>query len=373
MKRAFKLLILINLCFAAFGQVAVSPIVQPHQTFVNASGQPCSLCSLATFAAGTTTPLATFTDSTGTAQNTNPIILDASGGAEIWLGANSYKFALTDQTGALIWTADNVNAASILPCSSANAVQTANTAANGLTCDPTITINTSTHTLTVGVLSVDHVTIAASGTPTTWTFDTTTPATALASLGTVVTSFNGRGGPSITPTTGDYTCAEVTGCPTVPTIFYQSVNSGLTQRSKLNLISGTNATVSCVDNAGANSTDCTVSASISGTPKTCNAQGCYLVLPDGTAEEWITGAMQNDSGVGAGNPAQTLALPLVLTSTPISVICSALTSGETMGDDTHGSMQIVQTFNSTSITVQRYRLADHGSDPSQPLCFIVGH
>jgi hypothetical protein len=180
MKRYLLLFALfLGQCFA---QVPVTPIVQPRVTFVDAAGLPCSGCSLYSYAAGTTTPLATYTDASGTSQNTNPIILDAAGGANIWLGANSYKLLLKDPSGATIWSVDQVRSGSLLPCASANAIQAANSAVNGLNCDPTITINTVTHTINVGSLPTNHVTIGALGTPTSWTLDTTTPATAAASL-----------------------------------------------------------------------------------------------------------------------------------------------------------------------------------------------
>ncbi|MGH7594676.1 MAG: hypothetical protein ACRELE_12620 [Gemmatimonadales bacterium] len=167
----------------AYAQISVVPIINPHMTFVDAAGLPCSQCTLSTFAAGTTTPLATYTDSTGTAQNTNPIVLDPAGGANVWLSGNSYKLVLKSFLGATIWTVDNVNPGGLLPCSTPSAIQISNTGATGLTCDPTITINTSAHTINLGTLPKDHVTIGASGTPTAWTLDTTSPATALASMG----------------------------------------------------------------------------------------------------------------------------------------------------------------------------------------------
>lgn len=170
------------LCAVTHAQVPVTPISQPRVTFVNAAGGPCAGCTLQSFAAGTTTPQATYVDSTGTSQNTNPIVLDAAGGAFVWLGANSYKLILKDTSGATIWSVDNVSAGQLLPCSSANAIQSANTAVNGLTCDPTITINTTNHTVNVGTLPAGHVSIGALGTPTSWAFDTTTPASAVASL-----------------------------------------------------------------------------------------------------------------------------------------------------------------------------------------------
>lgn len=67
------------------------------------------------YAAGTTTKQATYTDSTITVPNANPIILDASGRAYIFLNALSYKFVLapatdTDPPTSPIWTRDNVTA-----------------------------------------------------------------------------------------------------------------------------------------------------------------------------------------------------------------------------------------------------------------------
>lgn len=67
---------------------------------------------LYTYAAGSSTPASTYTDSTGLIANTNPIILDSSGrvSSEIWLIAGStYKFVLNDVNGNLIWSKDNIS------------------------------------------------------------------------------------------------------------------------------------------------------------------------------------------------------------------------------------------------------------------------
>jgi hypothetical protein len=65
-----------------------------------------------TYAAGTTTPLATYTSNLGTTAHPNPIILDASGRiavGEIWLASTSiYKFVLKDANNVLIGTYDNI-------------------------------------------------------------------------------------------------------------------------------------------------------------------------------------------------------------------------------------------------------------------------
>ena len=63
---------------------------------------------LYTYAAGTTTPLATYTDDSGATPNTNPIILNSRGEASVWLGTAAYKFKLTDATNVEIWTVDNI-------------------------------------------------------------------------------------------------------------------------------------------------------------------------------------------------------------------------------------------------------------------------
>lgn len=63
----------------------------------DANGIPLAGGKLWSYRAGTTTPLATYTDSTGLVQNTNPIILDSTGSAPAWLGDSSYTFNLFDQ------------------------------------------------------------------------------------------------------------------------------------------------------------------------------------------------------------------------------------------------------------------------------------
>jgi hypothetical protein len=64
---------------------------------------------LYSYAAGTTTPLATYTDETAGTPNTNPIVLNSVGAASIWMGNLAYKFKLTDSVGNVQWTVDNVS------------------------------------------------------------------------------------------------------------------------------------------------------------------------------------------------------------------------------------------------------------------------
>jgi len=63
---------------------------------------------LYTYAAGTTTPLATYTTSTGLVANTNPIILDSRGEASVWLTSSKYKFVLKTAADVEIFTQDQL-------------------------------------------------------------------------------------------------------------------------------------------------------------------------------------------------------------------------------------------------------------------------
>lgn len=80
--------------------------------FFDNNGNPLSGGKIYTYEAGTTTPLATYTSSTGITAHTNPIVLDSAGrvpGGEIWLNyANLYKFVLKTSTDVTIATFDNV-------------------------------------------------------------------------------------------------------------------------------------------------------------------------------------------------------------------------------------------------------------------------
>jgi hypothetical protein len=80
----------------------------PKLQFFDNSGNPLVNGKLYTYAAGTTTPLATYTDSTASTPNTNPIILNSRGEANVWLASTSYKFVLKTSADAEIYTVDNI-------------------------------------------------------------------------------------------------------------------------------------------------------------------------------------------------------------------------------------------------------------------------
>ena len=85
----------------------ISP--QPKLQFLDSNGVPLSGGKVYTYAAGTTTPLTTYTDYTGNTANSNPVILDSRGECSIWLGTSSYKFKLATSTDVEVWTVDNIS------------------------------------------------------------------------------------------------------------------------------------------------------------------------------------------------------------------------------------------------------------------------
>jgi hypothetical protein len=80
----------------------------PKLQFFDANGNPLVGGKLYSYAAGTTTPLATYTGNTTTTANTNPVILNSRGEAGVWLSSSYYKLKLTDSNDVEIWTVDNV-------------------------------------------------------------------------------------------------------------------------------------------------------------------------------------------------------------------------------------------------------------------------
>ena len=79
----------------------------PKQQYFDANGNPLAGGKVYTYAAGTSTPKATYSDAAGVTPNANPVILDSRGEATIfWNGA--YKVTLATAADATIYTVDNV-------------------------------------------------------------------------------------------------------------------------------------------------------------------------------------------------------------------------------------------------------------------------
>jgi hypothetical protein len=90
--------------------VNLSPIGNGQQFFDN-TGLPLNGGLIYTYQAGSTTPLATYTDINGTIANSNPIVLDSSGRPpnEVWLTYGFfYKFVVKTSAGVTLGTYDNI-------------------------------------------------------------------------------------------------------------------------------------------------------------------------------------------------------------------------------------------------------------------------
>lgn len=221
----------------SYAQTIYPPINSPVFRALDANGNPLAGGKLFSYMAGTSTPQPTYADAGGASPNTNPVILDSTGQAKIFLSPSlNYKFILQDASGVQQWSVDNI-----------------------------------------------------AGNP----------------FIAPVSSVFGRTG-AILAQNGDYSCGQVTGAIcSLPTVFYQTVKangSAQTQRGNINLIPGSNVTISCVDNSGANQTDCTFTAASTVPARTCNSNGCYMLFPDGTIYAWgvVTAPTSGGTSVNVG-------------------------------------------------------------------------
>lgn len=92
--------------------VNLSPVGGVAAQFFDNDGNVLSGGKIYTYAAGSSTPAATYTTGAGIISHSNPIILDSSGrvpSGEIWLTDGiSYKFVLNNSSNTLIGTYDNI-------------------------------------------------------------------------------------------------------------------------------------------------------------------------------------------------------------------------------------------------------------------------
>ena len=93
--------------------VFLSPVGGVAAQFFTNTGAVLTGGKLYTYAAGTTTPLTSYTTNFGNVARTNPVVLDAAGrvpdGGEIWITSAIYKFVLKDSNDVLIANYDNIS------------------------------------------------------------------------------------------------------------------------------------------------------------------------------------------------------------------------------------------------------------------------
>jgi len=97
-----KRLALFLLLFAPYiwAQVPVSLAPVPKLQFFYPNGAPLAYGCVFTYQSNTTSPLATYTDYTGSTVNSNPVVLDGGGFASIWLlSGQAYTLAIKSSGG----------------------------------------------------------------------------------------------------------------------------------------------------------------------------------------------------------------------------------------------------------------------------------
>lgn len=140
------LLLLALLCpWTASAQGTVMPY--PNFLWVDTNGNPCNACTLDTWAAGTTTNQATYSDSALTTANANPVVLNSAGYATVYLSATSYRMRLRTSAGVTIWDRDNITA---VPTSSGNTDITTAVAGVALAAGDLVYLSDGSNSLTAG-------------------------------------------------------------------------------------------------------------------------------------------------------------------------------------------------------------------------------
>jgi hypothetical protein len=140
--------------------VNLSPVGGVAGQFFDNNGNPLVGGKLFTYAAGTTTPQTTFTSSSGSTPNSNPIILNAGGRvpSEIWLTDGlAYKFVLYTSTDQLVGSWDNISGinSNFVNFTSSQEIQTA-TAGQTVFTLTTMQYQPGTNSLTVYVDGVNQ-------------------------------------------------------------------------------------------------------------------------------------------------------------------------------------------------------------------------
>ena len=113
MKRLILLVMILVLLLApiqSMGATTAALVPNPKFTSMDSNGDPRVGAKLYTYETGTTTPKTTWTSSTKGASNTNPIILDSNGEADVWIDSTdgAYRFKLTDSNDVTLWTKDGI-------------------------------------------------------------------------------------------------------------------------------------------------------------------------------------------------------------------------------------------------------------------------
>lgn len=264
-----------------------TPLQAPYAQFFDSNGDPLSGGKVYTYIAGTTTPKATYTDAAGGTPAANPIILDSSGRAEIWI-TGTYRIDVYTSADVLVRSVDNVPAFTAGGDMTKAVYDAANIAQQvvGLTASQSLT-NKSVNgvTLTTGgsatqflngagsyaapVITPTATPVALSGTSSTITVDFTTyseyeliiDVTAISGNVTIEASSNGGG--AYASTTYKGTRVSNTTASSQTTSIYATVASDTTKlRIAISQPSTSGAAVAISNGAGSDGTNGVVQTSV---------------------------------------------------------------------------------------------------------------
>ena len=236
----------------------------PKQQIYGSDGNPLVGGKIYTYAAGTTTPLATYTDAGAGTANTNPIILNSLGQANIWLApSSSYKFSVYTSADVLLYTVDNI-ATPIdylsLVTSLASPPPIGSTAPNTgafTTLAATTGTITTVNSTTVSATTVNATTVTATGTVTaeTLTFEgggslTKPPESAIKPI-TASVAANALT-VTLNPTTLDFRSATLTSGTVVSRLVSSAISVVVSSGSTLGTTSAVQSRIAvlAIDNAG---------------------------------------------------------------------------------------------------------------------------
>lgn len=153
--------LLLILIAAAHSQTAIL-LPDPHPQFFDNNGNPLAGGKIFTFLAGTAIAQVTYTDSTASTPNTNPIILNSAGfptcsgsSCGIYLtNGVSYRIVVQNSLGVQQWVADNVKLVNSAQVGGAN-TQVQYNCAGAFCGSPNLTWNNGSQTLTMTTLVVN--------------------------------------------------------------------------------------------------------------------------------------------------------------------------------------------------------------------------
>ena len=221
----------------------------PKQQIFGTDGLPLVGGKIYTYAAGTTTPIATYTDSTAGTANTNPIILNSLGQANIWLAtATSYKFSVFTSTDVLLYTVDNITSpidSATLTATLASPPPIGSTAPNtGAFTTATITTVNATNVTATSTVTAETLTFEGGGSMTKVPESVIQPITATAATNALTITLN--------PTTLDFRSATLTSGTVVSRVISSAISVTVSSGSTLGTVSAVQSriVVLALDNAG---------------------------------------------------------------------------------------------------------------------------